>query len=242
MKFIISVVLAIGVLLFSTQEGIALDTDVLYVFSIVMYGMPAMMVLVCGAIAFADSFCEDIEHKYIMQQVIRGDIERYVSARILSIFFVTMYSVTLAIFLFVCILHFKLAWVDVSGLQYNHIIHSGRLRFFLIHKWYSMYYFLYGIQYSVLAGILSLWAAYCSMYISNRMLVLSAPMIIYYFMDYILSGISSGMLNLSMIFSPSNNIFLNDFLSVLLVIIIAAINLFLIRKLLIKILRRKICE
>lgn len=242
MKFLISIALMICVLLFSTLEGIALDTNVLYVFSIVMYGMPAMMILVCGAIAFADSFCEDIEHKYVIQQVIRGDIEQYVFARILSIFFVTMLSVTFGMFLFASILHFKLAWVDVSGLQYDHIIHAGGLRFFLIHKWYSLYYFCYGIQYSILAGILALWAAYFSMFISNRMLVLSAPMIQYYFMDYILSALSSGTLSLAAIFSPSNNIFLNDFLSVLLVVMIAVMNLILLRKLLIRKLRRKICE
>ena len=221
MKFLISIALMICVLLFSTLEGIALDTNVLYVFSIVMYGMPAMMILVCGAIAFADSFCEDIEHKYVIQQVIRGDIERYVSARILSIFFVTMLSVTFGMFLFASILHFKLAWVDVSGLQYDHIIHAGGLRFFLIHKWYSLYYFCYGIQHSITPP---------------------APMIQYYFMDYILSALSSGTLSLAAIFSPSNNIFLNDFLSVLPVVMIAVMNLILLRKLLIRKLRRKICE
>ena len=242
MKLVISIALTMGVLLLSTLEGIALDTNVLYVFSIVMYGMPAMMILVCGAIAFADSFCEDIEHKYVMQQVIRGDIEGYVSARIFSIFSVTMLSVTLGIFLFANIMHYKLAWVDVSGLQYDHIIHAGGLRFFLIHKWYSLYYFCYGIQYSVLAGILSLWAAYLSMFISNRMLVLSAPMVQYYFVDYILTTASSGRLNLAAVFSASNNIFRNDSLSLLLVVVIAAINVILLRKLLIRRLRRKICE
>lgn len=145
MKLVISIALTMGVLLLSTLEGIALDTNVLYVFSIVMYGMPAMMILVCGAIAFADSFCEDIEHKYVMQQVIRGDIEGYVSARIFSIFTVTMLSVTFGIFLFANIMHFKLAW-----------------------------------------------AAYLSMFISNRMLVLSAPMVQYYFVDYILSTLPLG--------------------------------------------------
>jgi hypothetical protein len=98
------------------------------------------------------------------------------------------------------------------------------------------------MQYGILAGILSLWAAYFSLFISNRMLVLSAPMIQYYFMDYILSSVSSGTLNLAVIFSPSNNIFLNDFLSVSLVVIIAVINLILLRKFLIRKLRRKIFE
>ena len=114
MKFLISIALMICVLLFSTLEGIALDTNVLYVFSIVMYGMPAMMILVCGAIAFADSFCEDIEHKYVMQQVIRGDIEVYVSARIFSIFSVTMLSVTFGMFLFKFVIIYILPYLLYS--------------------------------------------------------------------------------------------------------------------------------
>ncbi|MCI8557663.1 MAG: hypothetical protein HFI19_07845 [Lachnospiraceae bacterium] len=241
-KFILSVILIICVLLLATQEGIVLDTDVLYVFSIVMYGMPAMIILVCGAIAFADSFCEDMEYKYVMQQVIRGDLEKYVTARVLSIFCVTMISTTLGIFLFTGILHISLPWVDISGLQYDHIIHAGGLRLFLIYRLYPLYYLCYGIQYGVLVGIMALWASCLSMYISNRMLVLSAPMIIYYFTDYVLAEVSSGMLSLAMIFSPSNNLFLNDFLSVTLVIGIAVMNLYLTRKIMVISLRGKIYE
>lgn len=64
----VSVLLTVAVLLFAVFEGIDLHAGVLYVFSLVMYGMPAMMIFVCAAIAFADSFCEDMEHKYVMQQ------------------------------------------------------------------------------------------------------------------------------------------------------------------------------
>lgn len=239
-KFLLSVILTIGVLLLATQEGIALDTDVLYVFSIVMYGMPAMVILVCGAIAFADSLCEDTEHKYVLQQVIRGDLETYVTARILSIFCATIISTALGIFLFAGILHIRLPWADISGLQYDHIIHAGGLRFFLIHELYPVYYFCYGLQYGALVGIMALWAACLSIYVPNRMLVLSAPMIIYYFTDYALAESSSGTLGLSIIFSPSNNLFLNDFLSVLLVGGIAAVNLCLVRKIMLMSLKGKI--
>ncbi len=241
-KFILSVVLIICVLLFATQEGIALDTDVLYVFSIVMYGMPAMIILVCGSIAFADSLCEDLEQKYVLQQIIRGDLGKYVTARVLSIFITTIIATALGVFLFSSILHISLPWVEISGLQYDHIIHAGGLRLFLIYRLYPFYYLCYGIQYGVLVGIMALWASCLSMFISNRMLVLSAPMIIYYFTDYALAEMSSGMLSLAVIFSPSNNLFLNDFLSVTLVIGIAVMNLCLTRKIMVISLRSKIYE
>lgn len=241
-KFMLSVILMIGVLLLATQEGIALDTDVLYVFSLVMYGMPAMIILVCGAVAFADSLCEDMEENFCLQQIIRGDMEKYVTARVISIFFTTILSTASGVFLFSCLLHIALPWVDISSLQYDHIMHVGGLRVFLRYGLYPLYYFCYGLLYGVLVGIMALWASCLSLYISNRMLVLSAPMIIYYFTDFVLAEISSEMLNLSLIFSPSNNLFLNDFLSVATVIGIAVINLCLTGKVMAVRLRGKIYE
>lgn len=236
----LSIILSIGVLLLVTQEGIALDTDVLYVFSIVMYGMPAMAILVCGAIAFADSLCEDMEQKYMLWQVSRGNLEAYVTARTLSIFGITMISSALGLFLFASMLHIRLPWADVSGLQYDHLLHAGGFRIFLTHGLYPVYYFCYGLQYGVLVGIMALWASCLSLYVPNRMLVLCAPMIVYYFTDYALAESSSGMLSLGMIFSPSNNLFLNDFLSVLLVIGIAFVNLCLVRRIMLICLRGRI--
>ncbi len=241
-KFILSVLLTTGVLLLATQEGIALDTDVLYVFSLVMYGLPAMIILVCGATAFADSLCEDLEHKYVLQQVIRGDVEKYVTARVLSIFCITIISTALGIFLFSSILQIFLPWVDTSGLQYDYLIHAGGLRFFLMNGRFPLYFFCCGIQYGVLVGILALWAACLSMYIANRMLVLSAPMIIYYFTDYALAEVSSERLSLAVIFSPSNNLFSDDFLSAAMVIGIAVINLCLTGTMMVIRLRGKIYE
>lgn len=239
-KFPLSVILSVGVLLLATREGIALDADVLYVFSIVMYGMPAMMILVCGAIVFADSLCEDMEHKYALQQVIRGDLKTYVTARLLSIFCATILSTALGVFLFAGMLHIRLPWADRAGLQYDHIIHAGGLRIFLTHGMYPAYYFCYGLQYGALVGIMAVWAACLSIYVPNRMLVLSAPMILYYFMDYALAELSSGALSMGLIFSPSNNLFLNDLLSVLLVIGIAFVNLCLAGKMMLMSLRGKI--
>jgi len=239
-KFIRSVLLTTGVLLLATQEGIALDTDVLYVFSLVMYGMPAMIILVCGAAAFADSLCEDLEHQYILQQIIRGDVEKYVAARILSIFCITITATALGIFLFASILHISLPWADTSGLQYDYLIHAGGFRFFLINGLYPLYFFCCGLQYGVLVGILALWAACLSMFISNRMFVLSAPMIIYYFADFALAEISSERLSLAMLFSHANNLFSDDFLTAAMVTGIAVINLCLTGTLMIICLRGKI--
>ena len=85
-KMILSVALTVVVLLLATLEGIDFHAGVLYVFSLVMYWMPAMVVLICGAYVFADSLCEDAEYNYIRQQIIRGRVGIYVFTRLCSIF------------------------------------------------------------------------------------------------------------------------------------------------------------
>lgn len=185
----LSVALTVGVLLLAMLEGIDFHAGVLYVFSLVMYGMPAMMILVCGAFAFADSLCEDAEHKYMRQQIIRGGVRIYVPARICSIFLSAFVTTALGIFLFTNILHFRLAWVEMSGQQhYDSLLRSGGLRIFLKNHDFKWYFLCYGMQYGLLSGILSLWASYLSLYLSNRMLVLATPVVLYYFIDYVLEG------------------------------------------------------
>lgn len=129
-KFLMAIVLMIIILFFATLEGIALDTNVLYVFSIVMYGMPSMIVLVCAAIPYADSFCEDVEKRYIFQIAIRGGIKNYVSVRVLSIFLSAMVTTSLGLFLYALILHLRLEWVDMEEVAiqadgYSYLLKQG---------------------------------------------------------------------------------------------------------------------
>lgn len=242
-KIIISAALTVAVLLLAALEGIDLHAGVLYAFSLVMYGMPAMMVLICGALTFADSLCEDAEHKYMRQQIIRGDVRMYVLARICSIFLSAFVTTALGIFLFANILHFRFEWVETTGLQhYDSLLLSGGLRNFLKSREFEWYFLCYGLQYGLLSGILSLWASYLSLYISNRMLVLAAPAILYYFADYVLEGIFPGMVNLGLIFSASYNLFSDDFLSVLLAVIITIVNFVLLWMLMLWKIRGKVYE
>lgn len=224
-KMILSVALTVVVLLLATLEGIDFHAGVLYVFSLVMYGMPAMVVLICGALAFADSLCEDAEHNYIRQQIIRGRVGIYVFARLCSIFFSAFAVTALGIFLFANILHFRIDWVKTTGLQhYDSLLRGGGLRIFLKNRAFEWYFLCYGLQYGLLSGILSLWASYLSLYILNRMLVLAAPAVLYYFTDYVLEGIFPGRVNLGLIFSASYNLFSDDLLSVLFAVIITVVN------------------
>ncbi len=238
LKFLMAIILMIIILLFATLEGIALDTNVLYVFSIVMYGMPSMIILVCAAISYADSFCEDVEKRYIFQIAIRGGIKNYVSIRVLSIFLSAMVTTSLGLFLYVLILHLRLEWVDMEEVA----MQANGYSYLLKRGWYLAYYLGYGIRYGALAGLLSLWASCLSIYLPNRMLTLAAPMIIYYFVDFILAKLFQGSLNLSAIFSPGQSLYFDESFAIALVVGIVIINFWLLRRILMGALRKKIYE
>lgn len=238
LKFLMAIVLMIIILFFAMLEGIALDTNVLYVFSIVMYGMPSMIVLVCAAIPYADSFCEDVEKRYIFQIAIRGGIKNYVSVRVLSIFLSAMVTTSLGLFLYVLILHLRLEWVDMEEVA----IQADGYSYLLKRGWYWAYYLSYGIRYGTLAGLLSLWSSCLSLYLPNRMLTLAAPMIIYYFIDFILAKLFQGLVNLSVIFSPGKSLYFDESFAISLVVGIVIINFWLLRRILMGALRGKIYE
>lgn len=241
-KLLLSIACMTGILLLAMLEGIDLNTDVLYVFSLTMYGAPALMILVCAALAFAGSFCEDMEHKYVMQQMIRGNVGAYVSARVCSVFLSAMLGTVAGILLFVNILHLRLPWTDALSQQYDHLLRSGGLKLFLRSRRFELYFLCYAVQYGLLTGILSLWASYLSMYISNQMLVLATPMVLYYVVDYLLNGLFHGMVNLGLIFSASNNLFSQDYFAVLFAAALGIGNVVLLGLLMARKLRRKIYE
>ena len=205
-RFAFSVLLVIGALLAASFEGIALNTEVLYVFSLVMYGMPAMLVMIGGASAYADSIFSDIEHRYIRGILVRTGVKQYVFSKMNSIFLAGMLNVGLGIFLYALFLRLKLPWVQAESGQYQHLLLSGGLRFFLDRAWFTAYFLLWGLQYGALSGILAVLSAGLSLFTRNRLLVLATPFLGYYFIDLFLSELSQNRYSLALIFAPSNNV------------------------------------
>lgn len=85
-KFPLAIGIVILVLSVAAFEGVSMNEDVLYVFSIVMYGMPAMIILIAGAFIYGDSLCLDVEHKYITSAILRSGVRNYVVSKVVTIF------------------------------------------------------------------------------------------------------------------------------------------------------------
>lgn len=224
-RILIAVIMVIVILFSASFEGISFDEDILYMFSIVMYGMPAMIILIAGTFAHGDSICNDIEHKYISNMVLKSGLNEYVVTKILSIFITALISIVLGILCYVVILHIFMTWTQPNGNQYEFLMQSGSFRYFLGKKMFLSYFFLYGIQYGLLAGNLAVFSSYLSLYVNNKMLVMATPFLGYYFIDFILADLFQEQITLATVFSASNNLLKNDLKSFLLAVIISVLFL-----------------
>lgn len=227
-RILIAIVMVVMILISASFEGISLNEDVLYMFSIVMYSMPAMVILIAGTFAYGDSICSDMEHKYMINLILKSNLTEYVLSKILVIFITAIISISVGILCYVGILHIFLPWALVNGNQYEFLMQGGSFRYFLGRKMYLMYFLLYGIQYGLLAGNLAVFSAYLSLFITNKMLVLATPFLCYYFIDFVLADFLNEQVTLASVFSASNNLMNDDLKSFLFSIVISVLFLILI--------------
>lgn len=239
-RWIVGILGVVGTLLIAALEGIALNTNVLYVFSIVLYGMPSILTLVFCAFPYSACFCEDYEDRYIQLEVIRGDLHSYTYSKVVVIFISSVMTMAIGIMMYAGILRGFLPWITIGDSHYENISLCGGLRRVFISGNYLLYYFLFGIQFGVIAGVLALLASYISLFISNRLLILSIPILGFYFIDYVrgmLFGVNSP--SLYMVFNASNNIWDNDIVSYFMAVSIGIIGVILLHVLIYKRLKRR---
>ena len=71
----------------------------------------------------------------------------------------------------------RLPWVDEGMAEY--ISMFGGYRSFLDHGQYLLWFWFYGMQWGIFAGILSMAAAFFSLFWPNKLLVFSVPVLLY---------------------------------------------------------------
>lgn len=224
-RILAAIIMVTMILTVASFEGISLNEDVLYTFSIVMYGMPAMVILIAGTFVYGDSICNDIEHKYMINIILKSSHREYVLSKMLVIFITAITTISIGILCYVWILHFFMPWMRINGNQYEFLMQNGSFRYFLGKKMFTFYFLLYGIQYGLLAGNLAVFSAYLSLFITNKMLVLATPFLCYYFIDFVLADFLNEQITLATVFSASNNLMHDDFKSFVFSVALSAIFL-----------------
>ena len=138
--------------------------------------MPFLLLFSFASMAYSDCFCADRENKYIQQMLIRGDLWPYVVAKTIVIQISTMLTILLSAALY--ILYVRIQWPLFSETE------KEELDLYMYTSMADMPY-LYIMaeffKYAILAGVLGILAAYISLYIQNRLLLLTVPLMVYYY-------------------------------------------------------------
>ncbi len=124
--------------------------------------------------AFAASICEDLEYKYVRFQTIRGGLKSYVASRVSVIYLSSVLTMVLGSLLFVLLCRIQGPWENefdngVFGV-YAQLAERGH------YVWYCTFC---ALQLGLLASMLSVLSAFFSLFITNRVLVLILPVLIY---------------------------------------------------------------
>ncbi|MDE6619916.1 MAG: hypothetical protein K2K74_05375 [Lachnospiraceae bacterium] len=174
-----------------------------------------LLVMVFGAMPFAGAVCEDLEYGYIHWIVIRSSLKDYCISRVITVLASSICAYTAGMMLFTVILKTRCEWFDEQDSVYQSAVNSGSFRTILQGGHFYLYVFLFSLQMGMMIGMLSLISVYISLYITNKLLVLSIPVMAYYFMTHYLTAAfpQNIFFNLDYIFSGKKNVFDNDMMS-----------------------------
>lgn len=156
------------------------------------------------ALPFATVFCEDLEHHYLRYSINRGSAVKYVLSKAAVIYFSSVITMILGSVLFVLYIRSQLDWMLYE--ENLGFYMAGMYRSLLAGEHYGAYVFMLSLQLGMLAGALSLCAAFLSLFISNRMFVLITPVLVH---QILTEYRGNGWMNI-MIFIPYFHEFQSD--------------------------------
>lgn len=218
-------------LIFSLEnEGFTNNSVVsTYLMSTEMSGV--MIAYVFCAFPFATAFCDDLENGYARYQVIRGNFIRYVLSKVSVIYVTSIITMILGTIIFLAVYKTQGPWIDWQSGSIG-VTMAGTYSGLITGGHYLLYCIMCAFQLGLLAGILSAFAAFLSLYVTNRVTVLVLPVLVY---QILLEYAGSGRFNV-FIFRSHVKLFQQDwqcflFLFMLSLILVAGFTFGICRKL-----------
>lgn len=163
-------------MIFAIERAGFLDGSILgaYILTINMGGY--MLVYVFGALGYATVFCEDFERQYIRYELIRGNLKKYILSKVIIVFFSSVAIIVLGTVLFIMFLGAQFPWIK-EGITSLDGIKTGMYAGLISKKHYFLYCICASVQSGFLAGLLSVWSAFISLYVTNKVIVLTIPLL-----------------------------------------------------------------
>lgn len=164
-----------------------------YMYAVQMSGK--MIAYAFCASAFATVFCEDLENKYLRYSIGRGSLIKYVFSKTTVIYISSIITMVLGTFLFIVYLRMQLPWT--GDMEMSNM--SGMYEALWKNRHFITYILIYAVQMGMLSGALSLVSSFVSVIITNKMLIILTPVLIY---QILMEFRGSGWANI-MIFDPT---------------------------------------
>lgn len=169
-----------------------------------VYFIPFVLTLTFCTIPYAESFSEDVRHKYIQPMLLRGGIKKYVISKILTVYISSVLTMILGVAVFILLVKTRVPWSLAEDYLYPDILTETLFKqgyhvlFFLIHSFFL----------GLLAGNLSVLAAYLALYWNEKLFVMSVPFLVYYILVYYAGQVvgNNPWLDIRQIFNVSYNI------------------------------------
>ncbi|MCL2747258.1 MAG: hypothetical protein FWE59_01200 [Oscillospiraceae bacterium] len=161
------------VLYFSARTDISgISGSALNVFSNAISRRGFIVAYIFCACAYGFCFSEDLESDYLRYALIRGNLIKYVAAKVAIMLFSSVFVMTIGCLLFALALKICLPWQDPESYQN---VSSSMCIFLIDYHMVLLWIVLAGFLYGICAGVLTLASAYISLYIRNKMLILAMP-------------------------------------------------------------------
>lgn len=163
-----------------------------------IFQMQVLLTYIFCIVPYGDSMCQDIECRFFRLLIIRGKTSYYGASKAIAVFLSAALTMVLGTGLYLLILKIRYPdalWIT-EGYEWG-----GMFDEFILKQKYVTHILLCSVQLGLLTGILAMVSTVASLYIANRLLTLSLPVISYYILCYV-SEIIFGLYSFGYIYDP----------------------------------------
>lgn len=192
-------------LFFSLEDSGIINDSVMFTYLMSTMLSGSLITYIFCAFPYAYAFGEDLENKYVRYQLIRGNLKRYVVSKITVIYLSSIIAMVAGTAIFLLLIRTQVPWLNMLAGDPEFFM-GGQYAFLIADKHYFAYCLFNAFQMGLLAGGLSVLAAFVSLFVSNKVTVLVVPLLSYQILT-LSSG--RGKINIAS-FQVHNKVFNSD--------------------------------
>lgn len=179
-KFLMAVFGTVLVFCFFEQKP-SLTYPVINAYHGNIYGIHMLLCFVLCMLPYGDGMCHDVEYRFYQTLIIRGKNLAYVLSKAFAVFLSSGMVMVLGTIFYILIIRIQYPEAAWSMGTYEGMAFDE----FISNEMYGVYILLCSLKMGCLTGILGMVGTVVSMYIANRLLVFSLPIISFYMLNWV---------------------------------------------------------